>query len=205
MEITEEEEKVLSSDSIDFIKKEQKRDFQRKAWSMEEIDVRSISCLFSSYLSNSDSVKSIFSGVGVTLDSFMRAEGGSDEFKKRLKNHLETQKKYYHIDEVIDPIGITILYVPPLNLMHEIDLDNLMKKIDPLLKSIYAPPCRIDEQNPQRIAPNEISKYQVITLPRFSDSPAEGEINIRINRSGFTDVFFAIRTCVSDWSENLDT
>lgn len=193
----------LPKEVSEMVKRDKERSRQNQIWSLAKIDKESLFCLLSKQAPDSQTRRILLYNLGFRLESFRTSEGGTNEFKRLLKERLESQKKHFGINNVIEPMGVTIVYIQPADKGHQVDLDNLIKKIDPLIKDIYEPPSNHDPTNPQKLNPNEISQYQVISMERFKDSPPEGELYIGLCHKGFKDIHTIIDKCIEGWEREL--
>jgi hypothetical protein len=126
-----------------------------------------------------------------------RQEGDLEAFKKTAKKKLESYKiRNQLLFPLRTTLSITILLLPPLG--QGIDLDNLAKRIIPLINEIMQPPATflhsVDLENLKndemkrrllsvkselrRIPQYSISRYEIIEMPRISGDFKDGFIKM---------------------------
>lgn len=121
-------------------------------------------------------------------------KGQKKLLKERTKSLLEQFKKNNSdLVPLYTPIGITVLFTPPVN--NILDLDNLTRYILPILNEIFKPPTLYDHIKytskyakeisdqitfSQNVPKYGVMKYQVIKLDREDNSPKNGTISLFI-------------------------
>lgn len=103
-------------------------------------------------------------------------EGDNEIFKMNIRTMLDKYKERFEILEpLLINLKVTILYVPSKD--HEKDLDNLARRIVPLINDVLKPPVGLwfdTNPRPKGFPNNSIIQYQIVKLPRFDMDPEEG-------------------------------
>lgn len=132
--------------------------------------------------------------ASVDLGAPATRPGESDAFKQKVQAALGAMRKQYPIlTPLLTPIGITILYVPPLA-EQKIALDNLARRVIPYVHSELKPPATLlhaagqwnaDAVQDERVRSwlkrlrqphrHHLTCYQAFELPRLSGDPPDGK------------------------------
>lgn len=153
----------------------------------------------------------------VGLGNAPMQEGETKIFKNKLQEQLkEFKEKHKILFPLLQPINITITFVPPkLNIL---DLDNLAKYIVPFVNEIFQPPAthrfiynnkysnqllKQETEISQKSPPYSIAGYQLIHIPRKDEDPINGRIDFVIT-DGFglkSNVWHLIDNTIDKWEE----
>lgn len=150
-------------------------------------------------------------------------EGDSNRFFRGISNSLSAFKRDRPwLFPLRLPIAATILVVPPPN---GIDLDNLARKIVPIIHDLWSPPrthlaqtdlASISDERlrtlfstqleaERRFPRTSLTRYEVVELPRIAKDPAEGFVRVAL---GSGTEFDTIRATIDDqidnWERDLD-
>jgi hypothetical protein len=127
--------------------------------------------------------------------------GDSDRVRKKVRAALEKMRDQYPIlNPLFMTVGVTLLYVRPLK-AQAIDLDNLARRfVVPIVHEELKPPATslhaIQNLEPdgvkdvwvrkglerlRRAHKHQITRYQVLSLPRIENDPPEGKITVLIH------------------------
>jgi hypothetical protein len=147
-------------------------------------------------------------------------KGDSDKFKEKVQSALAEMR---HSTPILEPllttVGITILYLPPLN-EQKIDIDNLAMRVIPYVRTELKPPATffhaIQNYKPGAITPmvrdrqaklnrvekNQVTRYQVFEIPRLKDDPIEGKVSVLIHgRNEYSDPWKSLREALDLWEK----
>lgn len=136
-----------------------------------------------------------FTSEFINLGNAPVQEGDTKLFKELVQDQLvEFKKKHNILFPLLQPINITITFIPP---EHNIpDLDNLARSIIPFVHNIFQPPATPALANDnkyltqllkkettfiQRFPPHSITGYQLLHIPRKEGDPKNGKIDFFIS------------------------
>ena len=143
--------------------------------------------------------------------------GDSADFFQRVKLGLESYKnRYKFLFPLIHPITVIIAYRPSLH--NPLDADNLASKILKIVVDIFNPPSsfkyynfetsddtgKITKSKVKQLPEFGVMSYQVIVLPRTSDTPVNGEISIIMANGLFgriRNVWWGIEDVISSYED----
>jgi len=143
--------------------------------------------------------------VSVDLGSPAVNEGEGAHFREKTRAALaELGRKHKYMKPLVAQLGATILYLPPVK-SNGIDLDNLARKVLPWVHEELKPPVtflhglkginrnhelseelRGHWEKVKRVPADQVTRYQVLEVPRTTGDPAEGSIKL-ILHSGAID------------------
>lgn len=215
------------------------KEVQKRYLKMSELKIDQLLMLFSTFLNRRES--SQFFRLSDSLDVQNRRllisppftldlahaphqKGEKSIFKSNVKRVLSSFKtKYPILFPLRNPIGVTVLYVPPKN--HNIDLDNLARYIIPFVNDILMPPSTFlntidisrmknsdikkrvldDMKKIPKIPKYSITNYQFIELPRFHGDPDEGCVRLILGDGLFYDSLWRkIDNIIEKWESYID-
>jgi len=135
--------------------------------------------------------------TAVDLGARPLIKGDSDLFKARVRKGLEAYKKRIPLfSPLLVTVGVTIIYVPPVE-APKVDLDNLARKaIIPAVHEILEPPSssvaglrRLKAKHPEgadidefirrveKMPPVQVAGYDILCAERLPDDPPNGSVN----------------------------
>lgn len=148
--------------------------------------------MFLSLWNNSFNLISITTNL-IELGSPPLNSGDSKLFREKLELKLKDFKNRFRLlFPLLHPISVTIFYTPPLRSV--LDLDNLARKVIPLLVEIFKPPSdyrsslsedipeqfRKEHNYAQSFPKSGITSYQIIHRKRTDETPDEGIVDFFI-------------------------
>lgn len=148
-----------------------------------------------------------FEGVnGINIQDLPTAKGETKKFKSEIDEILQGfSKKHSFMSPLLINLSLLILYIPPKNT--DIDLDNLARRIVPLINQQLQPSGKyfFRDNNRQKYTPKVVTKYQVIRIPRQENDPIKGAIRIMLYpKSPFENIWSAVQSFIFDWDDMLD-
>lgn len=134
-------------------------------------------------------------------------DGETKQFKKIIQLMLNKYKEKYSIlRPLLVNLKVTILYVPAMN--HESDLDNLARKIIPIVNEILKPPTELwfdAHSQPTGFQRQSIIQYQVIKLPRAINDPEEGVARVILGEyEPYHNLWGTIDKLIDAWGHRID-
>lgn len=134
-------------------------------------------------------------------------EGETVQFKKLIRSMLDQYKERYSIlRPLLVNLKVTILYIPAIN--HESDLDNLARKIIPMVNEILKPPAGLwfnVNSQPAGFPKQSIIQYQVIKLPRSINDPEDGVARVVLGEyEPFHNLWAKIDKLIDAWADRID-
>jgi hypothetical protein len=163
--------------------------------------------------------------TAVDLGARPLIKGDSDLFKARVRKGLEAYKKRIPLfSPLLVTVGVTIIYVPPVE-APKVDLDNLARKaIIPAVHEILEPPSssiaglrRLKVKHPdgddidgfiqrlKRMPPVQVAGYDILCAERLPDDPQNGSVKLLLHAGdAMRSTLTHLREVLDDWERDVE-
>lgn len=165
----------------------------------------------------------VFQPSSVDLSHAPEHSGDSDRFEKAIRSAIaDFRNRYKWLFPLRIPLSAIIMVVPPPN---GIDLDNLARRIIPIVHEIWEPPRsrlhmidlgRVNDENlrrhfqleleaEKRFPKISLTKYEAVELPRSKEDPPHGLVRIALGNGLNPESMRArIDDVLRDWEQHRD-
>jgi Holliday junction resolvase RusA-like endonuclease len=152
-------------------------------------------------------------------------KGDSDLFKARVREGLVAYKKRIPLfSPLLVTVGVTIIYVPPVE-APKVDLDNLARKsIIPAVHEILEPPSsslaglrRLKAKHPegsdidefirrvQKMPPVQVAGYDILCAERLPDDPPNGSVKLLLHAGdAMRSTLTHLKDVLDEWERNVE-
>lgn len=202
---------VLGKDTYDTMKDFAIQDAQKDYLEIGKIAYSSLSFLFGPYLNKAmpfDTSKAIEQlseqnrnliispPFALDLNHTPVKKGQKRIFKENVVDAMENFKKRYPILSPLKvPLGVIVLYVPPL--MQSVDLDNLARYIMPFINNTMKPPLFFVD------GMKSVARYQFLELPRLDGDPPEGYVRLIFDNPFTECIWRRIDKVIDKWEDSI--
>lgn len=157
--------------------------------------------------------------VTIDLKSIPTQSGETEIYRDTIQSILDIfRKKFKILFPLKTQLSVTIFYCPPYNA--GIDLDNLARKIIPLINDTFQPPSTflksINPDNPylrlitddierlKKIPKSCVTNYQIIEMPRSNSDKGEGFVRLLLeDGTNYDSIWRRIDRHIDRWAQNI--